>query len=221
MYPGLPEEQKHLYGCITAMDEQIGRLRDLLKKKGIEKNTILLFCSDNGPSGPLVRRDIASAGPLRGHKHQMWEGGLRVPSLMVWPGQLEENTTCAFPGGTVDYLPTVLDLAGLPPFEKNPLDGISLLPAIRGEMKERPLPLAFGYQRLYRDTELYAFIDGRYKICIPDAGEQMKLYDLAKDPAETKDISSSEPERFDKLKTALEAVKKSWLLSREGKDYAW
>ena len=221
MYPGLPDEQKHLYGCITAMDEQIGRLREYLRKKGIEENTILLFTSDNGPSGPITRRGIASAGPFRGHKHQMWEGGLRVPTVMEWPGHLRENTICSFPSGTVDYLPTIVELLGLPPFDRRPLDGISLVPALMAEMKQRPVPLAFGYQRLYRETELFALIDNRYKICIPDTDEKLVMYDLLEDPAESTDISSAEPEKFNQLKSKLDKIRHAWLLSREGKDYAW
>jgi len=221
MYPDLPEEQQHLYGCITAMDEQIGRLRAFLREKGIEENTIIFFCSDNGPADPLARRGIASAGPFRGHKHQMWEGGLRVPALMEWPGHLQGGKLCSFQTGTVDLLPTIVELVDLPAVEDRPMDGISIVLALKGEMSDRPVPLAFGYQRLYKDTELYAFIDGQYKICIPDVGDDMMMFDLKNDQAETTDLSSSNTELFEEMKSALEKVKKSWLDSREGKDYTW
>jgi len=69
--------------------EQIGRLRTQLREWGIEKNTLLLFCSDNGPADPLAKKNIASAGPFKGHKHQMYEGGLLVPACAEWP----ETTT--------------------------------------------------------------------------------------------------------------------------------
>ena len=221
MYPDLVEEQKHLYGCITAMDEQIGRLRSFLKENGIEENTLIFFCSDNGPADPQARRGIASAGPFRGHKHQLWEGGIRVPSLAVWPGYLKGGKTCSFQAGTVDYLPTIIDILDLKPITNRPLDGISLVPALKGEVSERPVPLAFGYQRLYKDTELFAFVDGQYKICIPDVGEQMMLFDIENDPGESNDLAGSNPELLKNMEAQLEEIKKAWTLSREGKDYQW
>lgn len=124
----------------------------------ITDNTIVFFCSDNGPDDKLASNGIASVGPLRGHKHQMWEGGIRVPSLVEWPGHIKEGVLCSVPAGTVDYLPTILDALGLPPFTENPIDGISLIPVMLGEVTKRDVPLAFGYQRLYKGLELYALI---------------------------------------------------------------
>mgnify|MGYP006287065557 FL=1 len=222
MYPDLPEKQKHLYGCITAMDEQIGRLRRSLREQGIAKNTIIFFCSDNGPADPLAKKGIASAGPFRGHKHQLWEGGIRVPSLIEWPGKIKTASVSSFQAGTVDYLPTILDILGISMRKKVPIDGVSLLPAIEGNEEQRSVPLAFGYQRLYKDIEIYAFIQGNYKICIPeeDASEMM-LFNLEQDPAETENLAGSEPELLRKMETELEEIKASWRLSREGADYTW
>lgn len=221
LYPNLPVDQKHLYGCITAMDEQIGRLKKVLQEKGVAENTILFFCSDNGPSDPLAKAGIASAGPFRGHKHQMWEGGLRVPSLIEWPGHIKGGQTTAYQASTVDYLPTILDMLNLPEIKKVPLDGISLVPMLNGESTKRSVPIASGYQRLYKNTELYAFIDGQYKICIPEVGDEMMLFNLEADPTESKNIASENPELFSKMKADLEEVKTSWKHSREGKDYQW
>jgi arylsulfatase A-like enzyme len=220
-YPGLPEEQKHFYGCITAMDEQIGRLKAFLKEKGVAENTILFFCSDNGPADPQVKAGIASAGPFRGHKHQTWEGGLRVPSLIEWPGHIEAGQTSDYQAGTVDYFPTVLEILNIKSNKKVALDGISLVPALNGVSKKRPVPIAAGYQRLYNGTELYAFIDGHYKICIPDKGNEMMLFDLQADPTESNNLAKEKPELLKQMEASLEAVKKSWKESREGKDYEW
>ncbi len=220
-YPDLPEEQKHLYGCITAMDEQIGRLRNFLNEKGISENTLVFFCSDNGPSDPLAKKGIASAGPFRGHKHQMWEGGLRVPSLIEWPEKIKAGQNTSFQASTVDYLPTILEIVNLPQIKKIPMDGVSLVPVLNGESKERPVPIASGYQRLNKDIELYAYISGQYKICIPDKGEEMMLFNLEKDPYETKNLATEKPGILTELKADLEKVKTSWRESREGKDYQW
>jgi arylsulfatase A-like enzyme len=220
-YPNLPDKQKHLYGAITAMDEQIGRLKDYLKSQNLEENTIIFFTSDNGPADPLAKKGIASAGPFRGHKHQMWEGGLRVPALIEWPGMIQAGETTDFQASTVDYLPTIVDLLGLERRKNVPLDGISLVPMLNGQQTSRAAPIASGYQRLNKDTELYAYIKGKYKICIPTVGDKMMLFDLEKDPTESTNIANDYPEIFEQMKTGLEAVKKSWLLSREGKDYQW
>jgi arylsulfatase A-like enzyme len=220
-YPNLPEEQKHYYGCITAMDEQIGRLRDFLKDNGIEENTIIFFCSDNGPADEITEKGFASAGPYSGHKHQMWEGGLRVPSLILWPGHIEEGTTTNYQSNTVDYFPTILDMLNLEEKIKAPLDGISLWPVLNGNSEPRPLPMAFGYQRLYKDTELYALIRNQYKICIPDKGSAMMLFNLETDPTESHDLATEMPELMKEMEAALEEIKKSWTFSRDGGDYLW
>ena len=221
MYPDLPEEQKHLYGCITAMDEQIGRIREFLNENGVAENTVIFFCSDNGPSDPQAKRGIASAGPFRGHKHQLWEGGLRVPSLVEWKGHIQPNQKTNFLSSTVDYLPTILDLLNLKPITDRPIDGVSLKPVMFGSNVKRGKPLAFGFQRLYQDIDIYSLIDERYKITIPYKGESMMLFDLKNDQGETKDLSREMPVLFNKMKSEMEEEKKSWQYSREGFDYSW
>ena len=219
-YPGLPEGQQHLYGCITAMDEQVGRLRKFLRDRNIAENTVLFFCSDNGPAGPLVSKGFASAGPFRGRKHQIWEGGLRVPSLVEWPGRIEAARISDYPSCTSDYFPTILDLLDLTPNKKIPLDGISLLPLLENRpMPERP-PMAFGFQRLYKHTERFALIDGDYKIGIHD-DNPMELFNLKDDPAESNDLAAEKPDVLEKMTEKLDAIKESWRKSREGNDYEW
>ena len=112
-------------------------------------------------------------------------------------------------------------MLNLPEIDKVILDGISLVPMLNGESKKRAVPIASGYQRLYKNTELYAFISGQYKICNPEVGMEMMLFDLENDPGESKNIASENPEIFSKMKADLEKVKTSWKDSREGKDYQW
>lgn len=221
-YPNLPEGKQHYYGCITAMDDQIGRLKDFLKQQNALNNTIIFFCSDNGPADPQAKKGNASAGPYRGHKHQMWEGGLRVPSFVYWPEQIKSGIVSDYQSSTNDYLPTILDIIGVSPSKKIPLDGVSLKSVIyNNETSSRPKPIASGFKRLYKNTELYALVKGQYKICIPDKGDHMMLFDLKNDPGETKDLASEKPELFNEMISELEKVKKSWRNSREGKDYQW
>lgn len=220
MYPDIPSDQKHLYGCITAMDEQIGRLREMLESNGVAENTIIFFTSDNGPSGPITRKGIASAGPFKGAKHEIYEGGIRVPALMEWKGHIKSGTS-AVSAGVVDYLPTILDLVGISPMKKVPLDGESLLPILRGETSEREQPLAFGFKRLYKGIEMYAFIEGDYKIAIPKMGKEVYLFNLKEDPSEENNLAASQPELTKEMLKKLEETKASWQDSDDGKDYLW
>ena len=190
-----------------------------MNEKGIAENTVVFFCSDNGQADPQSKAGIASAGPFRGHKHQMWEGGLRVPSLIEWPGKIEGDQTTNYQSGTVDYLPSILDMIDIPVPDKVPIDGISLLPMLNGKSSKRNVPIAAGYQRLYNNIELYAFIDGQYKICIPDKGENMMLFNIEEDPTESNNLAQKNPELLKQLEDRLEKVKKTWKDSREGKDY--
>ena len=222
--PNMALGQKHYYGAITAMDEQIGRLRAFLKENKIDNNTIVFFCSDNGPADPQVKKGFASAGPFKGHKHEMWEGGLRVPSLIIWPEHIKADQVSNYLSSTVDYFPTVIDLLGLPAFKKVPLDGVSLKEVLLGGASgERSVPVVSGFQRLSGKTELYAYIsaNGNYKICIPDKGDKMMLFDLKNDPYETKNLATEKPELLKEMMAELDKVKESWRLSREGKDYSW
>lgn len=221
-YPNLSHGKKHYYGAITAMDEQIGRLRKFLKENKVDENTLILFCSDNGPADPLATKGIASAGKFSGHKHQMWEGGLRVPSLAVWPKHFKAGLKTNYQSSTVDYLPTILDVLGVKASKKIPLDGVSLKDVMMGnEVADRDMPIASGYQRLYKDTEIYALVDGQYKICMPRAGDKMMLFDIKNDPGEKNNLALEKPELLKKMKLDLEEIKESWRLSREGKDYKW
>ena len=113
---------------------------------------------------------------------------------------------CSFQTGTVDYLPTILDLVGLPGIRKRPMDGLSLKPVLEGKLSERSVPLALGYQRLYKDTELFGLIDGPFKIVIPEEGEAMMLFDLVNDPTESNDLSESKPQLFKEMKANLVKV---------------
>jgi len=219
-YPGLPEEQKHLYGCITAMDEQIGRLISFLESNNLLENTVIFFSSDNGPEGPITRRGIASAGPFKGTKHEVWEGGIRVPSLMMWKGHLNSGE-CNAAVGNVDYLPTILDILNLKQIKKLPIDGESFLPILQGEKFKRENTLAFGYKRLYKNTEMYALIDGDYKLVIPKMGVSSFLFNLEVDSCEQNDLSESQMPLKNLMLDQLNSIIESWQDSDDGKDYTW
>jgi len=204
---------KDYYGCITSMDQQMGHLRNELKNLGVADNTMLWFCSDNGPEG-----DASAPGRtkgLRGRKRSLYEGGIRVPGLLVWPQVITENQIVSMPCSTSDYFPTILDVLEykLPKDKARPYDGISLLPLIREEMSERPKPIAF------ESKDQVSLIDNRYKIYSENRGKTYQLYDLVADQGETTDIADQHPEIVERMWQTLEAWRQSCKWSSNGNDY--
>lgn len=132
LYKDLPKAQREYYGEITGIDSAMGRLRQALRDLKIDQNTLVWYTSDNGPQGPEGKGE-GSTGGLRGRKGTVWEGGLRVPTIVEWPAAIPEPRVTAVPSGTVDILPTLLDLTGAAlPAPDRPLDGASLAPLIQG-----------------------------------------------------------------------------------------
>jgi arylsulfatase A-like enzyme len=137
IYDGHPENLKHFYGEITGMDRAFGKLRNELNKFPSHDHTILWYCSDNGG---LPR--LGSTGG-RGHKGNIYEGGLRVPALLEWPAEIREPRATIFPANTSDIYPTLLDIIGMKPDTSRSLDGISLLPVINDQIENREKPMGF------------------------------------------------------------------------------
>ncbi len=212
MYPNHPGA--HFLGCITALDEQMGRLRGELRTLGVDRNTMLWFCSDNGPEGKTDTDANGTAGPFRGRKRSLYEGGVRVPGLLVWPGRIEKPRVVKTPYSTSDYFPTVLDSLGFQMKGKSePADGISLLPLIDGAMDKRPRPIAF------ESNNQVSLTDNRYKIYSSDKGKTFELYDLIADPGERNDLAKEKPDIVTRMKKTLETWRISCQSSLAGRDY--
>ncbi len=228
MYPDQPEGAQHYYGCVTAMDEQVGRLRAKLAELGVAENTLIFFCSDNGPEGsgkPRRKHDAyggsnygVTAG-LRGRKRFLYNGGVCVPAVAVWPGTVEAGRVVNMPVSVLDYLPTVCEAIGQPSPADRPLDGESVLPMLSGKPQKRrkPLPFATNIRQ-----PLTAWIRGDYKLLsnlAPD-GEGDELYHVQDDPAEADDLAARQPDRVAAMRaellTWLRGVRKSY----GGADYA-
>ena len=120
------------------MDRAFGKLRDALGTLGIRDNTILWYCSDNG-----ALRRVGSAGPFRGHKGQVYEGGLLVPAILEWPARINRHRVVEARCNTCDIYPTLLDLVDAEVKDQPPLDGVSLAPLVEGTMDGRPRPMGF------------------------------------------------------------------------------
>ena len=137
LYDDQPERARDFYGEITGMDRAFGKLRRELRQLGIRDNTILWYCSDNGG---LPR--LGSTGG-RGHKGQIYEGGLRVPAILEWPARIAAHRVTNVACNTSDIYPTLLDIAGVRMRKQPPLDGVSLAALLEGKMKSRPTPMGF------------------------------------------------------------------------------
>jgi arylsulfatase A-like enzyme len=221
MYSQYDDNKQHYYGCITALDEQMGRLRKELRDLGISDNTLLWFTSDNGPAGEgggttqhPGGRQQGTTGSFRGRKGSLYEGGVRVPGLLEWPDRIKTSRITQIPCVTSDYFPTVMEVLGYTPKDAvDPIDGISLVPLIDGKMEQRPTPIAS------QSIKQQSLSDNRYKLYSADRGKTYELYDLIDDPYEKNDIASSHPEIVAPMKKTLEMWIESCSKSNSGEDY--
>ncbi len=213
MYDQYDEFEKNYYGCITAMDEQIGRLRATLREHGVADNTMIWFCSDNGPEGKNADENPGTTGNFRGRKRSLYEGGVRVPGILEWPARVQPGMVSDFPVVTSDYLPTILDEIGVELPDKRPVDGISLLPMLDGKMTKRSLPIGF------ESREQLSWVTQQYKLYSGDVGKTWEFYDLLADPYERDDIAARNPKRVKRFKKQLMKWRASCAVSDSGKDY--
>ncbi|REK11958.1 MAG: N-acetylgalactosamine 6-sulfate sulfatase [Planctomycetota bacterium] len=143
LYDGESKQHQNFYGEITGMDRAFGKLRDALTTMGIRDNTILWYCSDNG-----ALPKVGSTGGHRGHKGNVYEGGLLVPSILEWPEKIRKPRATAVRANTCDIYPTLLEIAGVQVDNQPPLDGVSLVPVIEGKPQQRPRPMGFWDYRI-------------------------------------------------------------------------
>ena len=209
LYSNRSHREQLLYGSITAMDEQIGRLWENLQAMGIADNTILWFCSDNGPEV----KTPGSSGPFRGRKRDLYEGGIRVPAFCVWPNGLEGGKRINAPLYTSDYLPTLLAILNKEYPMDRPLDGINAWPLVTGKIALRDQAMGF----LFRQSQ--SWVTDNYKLISHDAGKTFELYDLINDRQEQKDLALSAPEIAKSLQGDLKRWIHSVQLSDRGEDY--
>jgi arylsulfatase A-like enzyme len=212
LYQDLTVKEQLYYGCITAMDEQIGRLRNSLREMNVADNTMLWFCSDNGPE----RGTPGSAGPFRERKRSLYEGGVRVPGLLEWPRQIPQARETAVPCVTSDYLPTILHVAGLEELpHPEPIDGVNLMPLITGTAHTRERPIGF------QSAGMATLSDNQYKLVLVGQGRNARteLYDLTADPGETNNLAERLPEITDNMRKTLKEWQASCERSASGSDY--
>lgn len=208
-FDNLDEKSRNHYGELVAFDRSVGKLRMSLREAGIAGNTIVWFCSDNGGLGDV---SPTSVGSLRDFKGSLYEGGIRVPAIIEWPGHIKPSIT-TYPGSTMDIFPTIAEIVGLPDSVfVSPVDGQSLMPVWEENKQKRDKAIPF------RFIKGGALIDNNLKIVSKDRNK-FKLYNLYEDPGETTDVSEEYPDEFDKMIETFMEFNQSVEMSIAGLDY--
>lgn len=186
---------------MTIMDDGVGQLLDLLEELKLDQNTIVFFTSDNGPhkEGGHVPQFFDSNGPLRGHKRDLYEGGIRVPLLVRWPGHIEPGSESDHISAHWDALPTMCELAGIE--VPDDTDGISLLPALTGTGDQQDHD--YLYWEFYEHRGRRAVRFGNWKavqqpVFSVDQSDEVELYDLSVDVGEQNDVASDHPQHIER-----------------------
>ena len=210
-FKSLNENSQHHYGELIAFDRSLGVLRKTLKDLGLEKNTILWYCSDNGGLRNILPSTV---GGLRGSKTTIWEGGLRVPAVIEWPQVIKPRIT-HYPASTMDIFPTIADILDLPETDLlKPVDGISLKPIFKNDIRNRDKKIPFRYK------DQGALVDNNFKLVATSIQKkEFELYDLENDSGETTDLAAQNPMIFNQMKKDFLKWGKSIDSSLDGIDY--
>jgi arylsulfatase A len=211
-----------LYGdAVEELDWSVGRILDALREAGLDRRTMVVFTSDNGPwlepgarmlQGGVQPWDVGSPGPLRGSKATTWEGGMRVPAIARWPGVIPAGQVSAEIATNMDLFPTFAAVAGASVPASRPLDGVDLLPLLRGRAESPRTELFY-----FAGARVQAVRDGRWKLRLarPLADSAAadtvaaELYDLDVDPSERHDRAVREPVVTARLRARLHAFSRT------------
>ncbi len=195
--PGAPQKNAKYAALVAAVDDSIGALRAKLAELKLAERTVIIFTSDNGGLLPIT----ANLG-LRAGKGSAYEGGVRVPAIVVWPGVTKPGSTCATPVITMDWCATLAAAAG----SNVPGDGVNVLPLLRGEtIPPRPVYWHYPHYHPGGATPYSAVRDGDWRLVHFYEDDRAELYDLRDDPAEQTDLAEKQPERAAKLRAQLQA----------------
>jgi arylsulfatase A-like enzyme len=188
------ERHRTLAAMTSAMDDNIGKVLAKLRELGLENDTMIFFLSDNGC--PTFTR-AGTNGPLNGCKCTMYEGGIRVPFCVEWPGHIREGQVYRHPISSLDILPTFLGRAGAALPKDREYDGVDLLPYLTGKDSSPPHGSLF-----WRHAQNSAARMGNWKL-VQIGEDRSRLYDLESDIGEKKDLSAARPEIVRKIRAAL------------------
>ena len=203
-YRSQPTPKAAFVAMIQRMDRDIGQLDDLLRARGIDRRTLVMFVSDNGPhqEGGAAPAFFKSAGGLRGIKRDLYEGGIRVPMIASWPGTIPAGRVSTHPWTHWDMFPTLAEIASA----KVPtgLDGMSMARALRGQRQQEH---DFLYWEFHERGFQQAVRMGRWKAVRPARDVPLELYDLQKDPAETTNVAAANAGVVKKIEAYLRTAR--------------
>jgi arylsulfatase A-like enzyme len=211
-----PQPEKNFASMVTRLDGYVGRILALLTELKLDRNTIVFFASDNGgisADGHDVAR-FRSNGPLRGEKATLYEGGIRVPMIVRWPGRVAENARSDVAWGFWDFLPTLAQLAGTP--VPDGIDGVSVLPTVLGDTPANERQRTFYWEhltfnrqtsQLRTETMIQAARMGDWKAVRSEPGAPLELYDLKRDAGETTNVATAHPDVVSRIETYLKTAR--------------
>ena len=217
-YSGLDEPRRTYAGMVAAMDEAVGQIVAAIDKKGMRRETLFLFSSDNG--GPAPGR-VTSNGPLRGRKGTLYEGGVRVPAFATWEGRIPAGSVVNAPLHAVDWYPTLLKLAGVSLDQPLPLDGRDAWPAIAegkaspheeillntaprsGAIRVGDWKLVLSGERGTADDDFAGDPAPRRK---EGGNDGVELFNLADDPYESRNLAAENPGKVNDLRARYDAL---------------
>lgn len=204
--PDAPENVVIYQAMIEGFDIEIGRFFDALDEAGLGEDTLILFTSDNG--------SLYSNAPLRSVKGHLYEGGIRVPMMVRWTGVIEPGSRCDVPVISTDYVPTIMQAAGLPPISDHPVDGQSILPLLKqtGDFERDAIYFHYPNYAFHHKNRLGSAVrQGDYKLIKWYDDGSVELYNLAKDLSETNDLAKAMPDLAAQLAGQLYA----WLTEND------
>ncbi|MCL4146467.1 UNVERIFIED_CONTAM: hypothetical protein GTU68_008792 [Idotea baltica] len=194
---------------VESMDTNVGRVLDKLKELGMEENTVVIFMSDNGGLATSEGSPTTNL-PLRAGKGWLYEGGIREPMIIRWPGKTAPGSVSQTPVTSTDFYPTMLEMAGLPMKPEQHQDGVSLVPLLtKAATIERDIFWHYPHYSNQGDRPGGAIRSGNYKLIERFETGQLELFDLENDLGETKDLAEEMPEKVQELHQKLLAWRKS------------
>lgn len=212
-YADQPESHAAYAGMVSRMDRDVGRVLSLLKESGLEKNTIVFFSSDNGGATKLWSDNFfQSTGQLRGHKQNLYEGGIRVPMIARWPGKIRSGVTSDFPWAFWDILPTFAALAGAKASAE--VDGQSIVPTLLGRKQKPHEFLYWEFPRYNNKTgefaqeiPMQAVRMGDWKAVRPAPNDELELYNLKTDIGENHNVAKENPKIIERITTHMKTAR--------------
>ena len=195
----ITDHRRRVYAAmVRSVDRSVGRVLQTLKDEGLDKNTLVVFASDNGAPGYIGIPDVNR--PYRGWKLTFFEGGLRVPYVAKWPGHIAAGTQYPQPISNIDIMPTVLAAAGGKMPTDRPIDGVNLLPFLGTKPETQAARTLF-----WRDGPYRALRHHQWKLISSDLPAKDWLFNLATDPTEKVNLAATEPQKLAELKAELAA----------------